>query len=151
MTKQIEVHGLDEIRQRMEMYPVKYTEEVARAVATSMLVLQENIPPYPPQPSDSTYERTGTLGRSIGITQQGGRVGQPSIFKIRRVGGMDFEGRFGTNLKYAPRVIGDRSQQSSFFSQYWWRLEQVIGPSYRKINEIFGKLTANLAKFLAGK
>ena len=150
MAKDIEVNGLDELVARFDAYPAVYEAEETKVVVTSMLILQENVPPYPPKPMNSRYRRTGTLGRSIGIMEGGGRLGFPSIFKVTKIG-PHREGHFGTNLNYAPDVIGDKSQQDPFFAAYWWRLEQVIGPSYNKIKEAFNVFTGRLAKYLEGK
>lgn len=157
MTKEVQVHGLDEIRSRMQAYPVVYARQVSKFIVTGMLVFHENVPAYPPKPQTSSYVRKGNLGRSLGIVSRDGQgsgaggYGQASIFRIKRLGGLNFEGHFGTNTKYAPRVIGDRTQQTHPFNQYWWRLEQVIGPSWKKINQAANKLTDKLAKFLDGK
>jgi len=153
--KQIEVHGLDELNIRMQQYPLEYAKTMSHTTVTAMLVLQEQLGTsefrYPPQPSGATYERTGTLGRSLGISESGAQLGTPSIFKVQKVGGHNFMGKFGTNLKYALRVIGARGQQSDFFSQYWWRLEQIIGPAYKKIVEVYNAAAAEMAKWLEGK
>ena len=142
--KVVEVHGLEELQAKMQAYPQKYAEIMAKTMVTGLLVLQENVPPYPPKPATSTYERTGTLGRSIGLV--GGSSG---IFTVRRVGGYNFEGRFGTNLKYAPRVIGDN--QSYPFSAYWWKLSTTIGKSFKKLMEVYNAAAAEMARFLEGK
>ena len=153
--KQIEVHGLEELQMRMQQFPLEYTKTMAKTTVTAMLVLQEQLGKpqfrYPPKPTGSSYDRTGTLGRSIGITESGARIGTPSIWKVRRVGGYNFQGHFGTNLNYAPRVIGSRGQQSEFFAQYWWRLEQIIGPSYRKIVQVYEAAAAWMARVLEGR
>ena len=142
----MEVRGLEELQQRFQQFPIKYTTEVAKAVGTSLLVLHENVPPYPPKPPESRYVRTNTLGRSLGILGD-----THNIYKIRRVGGMDFEGRFGTNLKYAPYVIGPPGTQREPFSSYWWRLDQVPEKAKPKIMEVFQGLVQRLAAFLEGR
>ena len=151
MAKQIEVRGLKELAQRFKDYPQKYIKVMAKTMTTALLVLWEKVPGYPPPPSGSKYRRTGTLGRSLGIGMSGGKMGQPDIFTVKKMGGSNFKGTFGTRLGYAKHVIGDRSQQSSFFSQYWWRLEQTTGRAFHKIVSVFNIATDALAKFLEGK
>lgn len=150
MAKEVEVRGLKELEQQFVKYPLEYNKVMIKTTVGSMLVLQQNVPPYPPKPAGSKYRRTGTLGRSLGVSMGGGRAGKPSVFKVRQIGGtrMNIIGRMGTNLRYAGDVIGDRSQQKHPFSAYWWRLEQVIGPSFNKINRLFNIATDELAKFL---
>lgn len=146
----IEIRGLDELRLRYRMFPRQVDIALNRATEASLYAFQENVPPYPPQPSGSRYIRTGWLGRSLGVGVYGGRMGRSEIWQVRKVGG-GFEGKFGTALKYAPYVIGNRGQQSGFMSQYWWRLEQVPGKAYNKIKQIFEGVTNTLAKLLDGK
>src|SRR3972149_3265026 len=102
----IEVRGLKELIARMKAYPQKLNAALGITMDAAMLTLWENVPPYPPEPEASTYDRTGTLGRG----EAGGKSGgQPDIYEVREMGG-GFEGHFGTNLEYAPYVIGDDTQ-----------------------------------------
>ena len=146
MAKQVEIRGLDELSKRMKDYPVRYAKVVSKTVTAALMVLWEKVFPYPPPPTGRRYRRTG-----LGVSQTGGKMGQPDIFTVKKLGMSNFIGRFGTMLGYAGRVIGDRSQQSAFFSQYWWRLEQVTGRAYGKIKGLFDIATKELAKFLEGK
>jgi len=148
MTKVIETRGLEELQQRFKMYPVRWAQTMSTTMAAVLLTLQEKTPGYPPPPSSSNYRRTGTLGRTLGVSEGGGRIGQPTIFKIRKYGGGNFEGRYGTNLNYAPYVIGSRGTQSSFFGAYWWQLDSVIGIAYQKIKSLFNTAAQELAAFL---
>ncbi len=147
MDKQVmEVRGLEELQARFEAFPLQFTVETAKAVGTSLLVLHENVPPYPPPPADSKYKRTHTLDRSLGILGN-----EHNIYKIRRIGSLGFEGRFGTNLKYAPYVIGPPGTQREPFSSYWWRLDQVPDKAMPKILEVFEALVRRLAAWLEGR
>lgn len=142
----VEVKGLKELEERFRQYPVQFQMEVSKAVGASLLVFHEKVPPYPPKPPESRYRRTHTLDRSLGT------IGGPhNIYQIRKIGAMGFEGRFGTNLKYAPYVIGPPGTQREPFSSYWWRLDQVPDKAQSKILEIFQKLTQRLAAFLSKK
>jgi hypothetical protein len=152
VAKALEVRGLEELQKQFTAYPLAYNKVMAVATATGLLVLLENVPPYPPKPEGSRYDRKGTLGRSLGAGElTGGRMGgTPDIFKVRRIG-IGHEGKMGSNLKYAADVIGSRGQQKAPFTAYWWRLEQVIGPSFGKILRIYQKAADKLAAFLEGK
>ena len=151
MAKQIEVRGFEELAKRFKAYPMKFAKVMSKTMVTALLVLQEKIPPYPPAPTGSGYRRTGTLGRSLGISITSGRIGQPDIFTVKKMGGGNLSGKIGTRLGYASKVIGDRSQQFSFFAQYWWRLEQVVGKAFPKILSVYNTAMDALAKFLEGK
>ena len=71
----IEVRGLNEVIERMEKYPAELKEGMEATMEASLLVLQENVPAYPSPPQDSTYRRTGTLGRTLGSSVGGGKAG----------------------------------------------------------------------------
>ena len=148
MTSAIEIRGLKELIQRMQAYPRQLQESVGVTMDAAMLALHENVPPYPPPPETSTYDRTGTLGRSLGSDVGGGRSGTPDIYEVREMGS-SWEGHFGTNLDYAPYVIGEESQ--SRHMQHWWTLKTVADKATDKINRMFGTLAEKLAKFLEGR
>src|SRR5689334_23309717 len=106
MTSPIEVRGLDELIKRMKAYPDQLTKSVRVTMQAVLLAVWEAVPPYPPPPEGSTYDRTGTLGRTLGSGFEGGQSGQPDVFTIKELGSA-WEAHFGTNLDYAPYVIGD--------------------------------------------
>ena len=91
-----------DLPQRMKHYPQKLQQEMERTMKESLIHVQGSVPPYPPARPTSRYIRTGTLGRSIGL---GGRA---DIYEVRKIGG-GYEARLGTNLSYAPAVIGTES------------------------------------------
>src|SRR5689334_22027280 len=105
-------HGLTELIARMQAYPEKLAQAMRTTMDASLLVLWESVPPYPPQPDNSAYERTGTLGRTLGSGSGGGAGStEPEIYEVKAVGSAGgYEGHFGTNLDYAPYVIGDDTQ-----------------------------------------
>lgn len=145
----IEVHGLDELLARMKAYPVKMVQLIAVTMRASLITLWENVPPYPAEPPNSAYDRTGTLGRTLGSSASGGTSGgEPSIFTVRKLG-EGFEGRFGTNLSYAPYVIGDDTQ-AAVHSGRWWNMRFVANKASEKINRLWQTLGDKMAKFLEG-
>ena len=148
MQTTIEVRGLKELQHRMRMYPRQFDLAANRTMEASLYALQEKVPPYPPQPTSSRYIRTGTLGRTLGVSMRGGRVSRSEVWQVRKIG-QGFEGRFGTALNYAPHVIG--GMQSGFMSQYWWRLDTVAGRAFGKIKQLWEVMANALARFLDGK
>jgi len=148
MTKVVEVRGLEELNKKMWRWPMKYNKVIAKAHLTANLIIQENIPPYPPQPARFRYRRTGNLGRSFGVSMSGSAIGVPSIFTVRRVGG-GFESRVGSRLRYAADVVGD--VQKPFFATYWWKFSTTAGRSYGKIKDVFNIAVEELARYLTAR
>lgn len=149
MATQIEVKGLNELLERMKKYPLEMHKAMAKTMAASLLVLWENVPGYPPPPEGSTYDRTGTLGRSLGSDIGGGKGGDPSIFAIKPLGSAGYEGKFGTNLEYADVVIGEH--QARVHAGRWWNIYAIAEKAADKINGLWRTLGDQMAKFLEGK
>jgi len=142
----IEVRGLDEIIQRMEKYPTELKEGMEATMDASLLVLWESVPAYPQRPQDSSYRRTGTLGRTLGSSINGGRIGsEPEIYTVQQLGS-GYEGRFGTNLEYAPYVIGDGTQ--SRYHYMWWTMSTIAQRATAKITRLWNKLGEKMVAFL---
>jgi len=148
MLPSIEVRGRDELHRRFREFPKKYTAAVAKTMQASLLILQGSAPKYPRPPAGSTYRRTGTLGRSLGISMSGGKVEKPDLFVVRKGGGYQ-EARFGTRLHYAPYVVGDASSQQAGHMKHWWTVPQTLLRAARpKIDRAFEKLAEALAAYL---
>ncbi len=148
MTSLIEIHGLTELIDRMKRYPVELHKSLATTMSAALIALWEAVPPYPAQPANSTYDRTGTLGKSLGSDIGGGSTGEPDIFTVRPLGSMDYEGRFGSRLDYAEYVIGEGQSASN---SHWWKLSSVAKKAAEKINRLWQTLGDKLAAFLEGK
>lgn len=143
-----EVHGLDELMVRFRQFPEKYSKAVAKTLNAALLVLQGAVPAYPRPPAGSKYKRTGLLGRSLGSSETGGKMGKPDIFQVIGRHGYQ-EGRFGTRAKYAAHVVGDYASQQSERMRHWWTVEQdVVRRASDKITSVFQRLGVALAKFL---
>ena len=142
------IKGLDEIRTRFTQFPQAYNRVVKTKLETLLLVIWEKVPPYPGKPAESKYTRTGTLGRTIGISEAGDKSGNPDIYKVNQHGGVYDEGRFGTALEYAPYVIG--TKQASWNS-HWWKLEDVPKKAQAKITSLVNKTATSMVNFLNGK
>ena len=141
------VTGLDELIQKMNRYP-RVFERVMKATMTAVLLkIWEKVPPYPAARPDSSYRRTGTLGRSLGTSMQGTKMGQPGIMRIKKMGAGDFSATFGTRLKYAPDVIGEN--QKPAFAGRWWTLKGVARGAERDVIKIFEASAAAMARWLS--
>jgi hypothetical protein len=147
----IEVRGLTELIQRMQQYPQKLAAVVKTGMDATLAALWESVPPYPASPPDSTYRRTGTLGRTLGSSFSGGKSGgEPSIYSTRSLGAGNIEGRFGTNLDYAPYVIGDGTQ-AKVHQGRWWTMTTIAEKAKSKITAVWNSVGTKLANFLDGK
>lgn len=152
MTTTITAKGLEEIISRMQAYPAQLSASAKVAMDATLLVLWENVPPYPSQKgANPTYERTGTLGRSLGSSEGGGKAGgEPDIFEVKALGSAGgYEGRFGTNLEYAEYVIGDETQAAHM--GYWWQMKDISARAQAKIDRIWGMLGEKMKSFLESK
>lgn len=143
MAVTVEIKGLDEIQRRMQNSPQVFDRALRRTMDAALLIVWEKIPGYPPQPEGSAYVRTGTLGRSIGV----GKQSKPDIYEVKK-DGMYQAGRIGTRLKYAPYVIGERTQAR--WMRHWWTLDgTVLQSALPKIQEAFQVMARALADYIA--
>ncbi len=147
MTVKITVTGLDAIIKRMRAFPGRLRKSMQTTMEAALLAVQGSVPPYPAPPASSTYRRTGTLGRSLGVTMRGRRSGQASIYQVRTMGSGQIEGVFGTNLKYAPHVIGDGTQAPVHRGR-WWTIKTVAKNASKKVVDLFAAMADELAAFL---
>jgi hypothetical protein len=147
MPTSMETRGLQEIIQRMQKYPEKLKEGLTAALDAALLILWENVPPYPPPPEGSTYRRTGTLGKTLGTSDGGGQSGKPDIYTVKPLGSANFEAHFGTNLDYAPYVIGDKTQ-AWMHKGRWWIMRDVATAAKTKITNVFRMLGETMKKWL---
>lgn len=130
---------------RMQRYPDKLHEEMGKTMTQSLAHLQGSVPPYPPAWPSSSYRRTGTLGRSIGL---GGRA---DIYEVKSLGSGGYEARLGTRLNYAPQVIGPNDQLPLFKARGWWTLRTALDKAKPGIERLFQAMVKRLAAYLEGQ
>lgn len=149
MKTTIEVRGLEELQRRFQAFPEKFAAAAKTTMEAALLTLWENVPAYPAQPEDSRYDRTETLGRTLGSGMQGGKAsGKPDIFTVKYGG--DAVGQFGTKLEYGPYVIGDENQ-AWMHQGRWWQMKDIAERSSEKIQRLFEIMADKLAAFLEGQ
>jgi hypothetical protein len=144
------VEGLDDLSKRFKDSPNKFKVALGKAMEAALLVIWESVPSYPRKPEGSTYRRTGTLGRTLGSTEFGG-VGSnpPDIYSVHEEGGYTV-GEFGSNLEYAPYVIGDE-EQAWMHKGRWWVLGTVLEKAKDKIQRVFEIAAEEMARWLESK
>lgn len=130
--------------QRMRRYPEKLTEEMETTTRAALLHTQGSVPSYPPARPESSYVRTGTLGRSIGLN------GRADIYEVRKIGA-GYEARLGTRLEYAPPVIGSESQLPFFKRRGWWTMKIVLDKATPGIVRLYQAMGARMVHFLEGR
>jgi hypothetical protein len=122
----IEVRNLNETLSRYQAYPQKMRAALSALMEAILLKIWELVPSYPPPPEGSSYRRTGTLGRSLGVSESGAKVGTPDIYETREMGSGLYQARFGSNLEYAPYVIGDPATEQALHMRHWWTLPKTV-------------------------
>ena len=142
----IRIEGIEELRRKFERFPRQFQSALKTTLRASLDVLTESVPPYPPQGADVHYVRTGTLGRSIGSGQQGGRGGQPEIYDVQ-VGAKMSHATWGTRLEYAPHVIGE-SQTRGAKKRGWYTIKVIAQKATQKIQQLFATFAEELAQWL---
>lgn len=138
MEYKIDAVGLKEVERKLKNLPELLNRNMKTAMSNSLLVLHGNVLPYPPKPEKSTYRRTGTLGRSLGSNEGGGKGGTPTVYSITG-SGINMAGKFGTNLNYAKYVI-DPDRQAYMHEGRWWTMKNIMEKSKDKINQVWAMM-----------
>ena len=135
--------------QRMQRYPQQLDATMNKTAAAAIVTVLENVPSYPRRPN-SSYRRTGTLGRSLGVGQGGAPIGSPDIMQVKRLGTGQYEGTFGSRLSYAPDVIGDPGQKP-IHKGIWWTIADVAKRATPKVIKLYEQVSEQMVKFLEGR
>jgi hypothetical protein len=150
MKLEITVKGLEELLKKMQAFPRKLDTVMEKTLETILLTVWEHIEPYPDPPDTSTYRRTGTLGRTLGIDPGGFKSGTPDIYEVKTLGAYSLA-RFGTRLDYAPYVIGDPGKEQAWMHRgRWWTLPGVAEKARGKIQQVWETLADKMADFIGG-
>ena len=93
---------------------------------------------YPPQPSGSTYIRTGTLGRLW-------TTATPQI----NVSASQFEGRIGNRTPYGPNVQGDDDQAPGL--RHWRVVSKLVDDRKRDADKLVEATGDQITKDIASR
>ncbi len=138
-----------DLMQRFSRYPNEFSRVMEKTMQASLLHVQSSVPSYPKPRPNQSYRRTGTLGRSLGVTQSGGPIGRATIQTTRKVGAA-YQGEFGSSLSYAPDVIGEGTQKEMFVGR-WWTLKTVAKRAMAGIIRLHDTAVDELARWLDGR
>lgn len=130
----------------MQQFPQLWQRAAPVMMEAVLLKLQELTPPYPPPPPNSTYRRTLTLGKSLGIGM--GLGARPDIREVA-LGPQMVRGTYGTRVRYAPEVIGAGTQKAVHRGR-WWTLEFVAYHATPEVVRIMQVATDEMAQWLGG-
>lgn len=151
MSNIVTVTGLQELIKRMKRFPAQMMRIGNVAMRASLNILWSNVPPYPQKRNpESKYKRTGTLGRTLGSDEGGGKLGEPDIFTVHRLSSNYLEGKFGTRLDHAEHVIGEGTQ-AEIHRGWWWTMKTIFEASRARIFSTWQAVADELARFLDGR
>lgn len=173
---EITVTGLDELRRKFHQFPDVFRRALVQTMVATLEAIWGSVPSYPPVATmlkvkrgsklhsagsrrvtgqrgmywASSYRRTYQLGRSLGVDEKGGKISPPDVYTVKeyQASGM-MEAEFGTNLEYAPYVIGDYTQAWVHRGR-WWTMRKVADRAVPKIRKIFQNMLDELARHFAG-
>lgn len=130
---EFEYEGVDELMELIAKLPDLATQAGQPAMTDAVLFLHGEIPEYPPALPESSYVRTGTLGRRFTTNVEENPL---SII-----------GELGNNVNYAPWVVGDSfpgseingvmKYQAKVHRGRWWQFNQVIDDNIERAWEVF--------------
>ena len=118
---QVNVRGIKEIVAKYQGISNRFNKEIEFITNKVVGFVVGKIPPYPEEPPNSTYDRTGRLGRSV-RELQGSNPDALSRTEVRPFGAVGF---IGTRVDYSPFVI-DEGNQARVHRGRWWTLQKVV-------------------------
>ncbi len=85
-------------------------------------------------------------------TRRSGRLGRSIVSAIESLTSTSVTIDIGTNVDYAPLVIGDDDQQAAYHNGTWWQLQAVIAGSMTTIEgEAQKALTTGVQRLINGE
>lgn len=143
VTTTIEVtYDPPDLLERMARYPNVFHEEMSKTATQALLHVQGSVPDYPPPPENSSYRRTLTLGRSMGLAGA-----KADISQVKRSGRV-YTATLGTRLEYAPQVIGEETQIPRM--RHWWTTMSIANAAAAGIERLYRLSAQRMANFLEG-
>lgn len=122
--------GVDELSEKLKRQAAGFDTFMFQTMDKAVKYVHSQVPPYPPEPPNSTYTRRLLLGKSITTEVRG--IGAETV------------GIIGTKIEYAPWVISE-DQQAWMHVGRWWTLHQVVRDATPAVQAFFDR---ELARFL---
>lgn len=134
----IETEGFDDFQAQAEQliqalanFPQIAATVVGRAMDRALILLQGDAADYPEATADSTYRRTGTLGRLW--------AGGARVVKMEGSGaGFSLVGRVGNATPYGP-YVQDPDRQAQMHRGRWRTTDQVVRDNAAGIQMILAR------------
>lgn len=126
MADNIVIKGLEELQGKFEKL-ANLKDGLVKTTDKATKFVWGEIPPYPSPPANSSYRRTGSLGRAM-------------YSEVRELGS-EVIGVIGNNMTYAPWVIsatrvGEKGPQA-WMHYRWYTLQQVIKDAKNGVIQIY--------------
>jgi len=121
----VQIEGLEQLVRAFEQFPERMGDEVARAIDSSLFLLQTKLAVYPAAIPGSRYERTGTLGR----------LWTSASHTVKRIGSHFYEGSVG-NATPGGRYVQSEAMQVPVHQGRWQTAEEVIEESRGQIDRL---------------
>jgi hypothetical protein len=135
----VTVDGLSELLEAFANFPTIAAGEISKAVEKALLLLQGAAADYPPKPPESTYRRTGTLGR---LWTSAARVVEENV------SGAFVVGRVGNATPYGP-YVQDPKEQAKVHRGRWKTTEQIVQEHRAEIDDILAEAGAQIVERIA--
>jgi len=129
----VEVKGLEQLQRKFNMSNQVVKREAHDAMESSVAVVHDRAGTYPTAPPNSSYVRTGTLGRTF----------EHKVHVMAR----GVKGLVRNPTPYGPYVKGPTAQ-AWMHKGRWPTLKDDVEAEQSRITGFFEKAMQNLAKFL---
>ena len=131
----VRIEGLERLTNSISNLPHLVEDEVEDALEQATSLLEDVASEYPLPPPNSSYRRTGTLGRRWNHTVE------------KR--GSEIRGIVDNPTKYGPYVMGP-ADQAEVHKGRWLTTDEILINSADQLNDIFQGAADKITNKLAG-
>jgi hypothetical protein len=118
------VQELEEFQARIDQFPDQATDRLETVLRQGLMLLAAYAADYPPKPADSSYRRTGTLGR-------GWTAATPQV----TVSGHVLGARITNAIPYGPEVQGP-GQQLPVHRGRWEPTDEIMSNHVGEVHSL---------------
>ena len=138
MPENVRIEGYEELMQAFQSFPEIAQGEIEKVLEKVLLLLQGAIADYPPQVSDATYRRTGTLGR----------LWTTAVREVYEISHSVWGGRVGNAVPYGP-YVQDPDRQAPWHADRWKTTDDVIEENEQAIAALLLQAGGNIVEEVA--